>query len=362
MQLESSIEDIANRLRQGSFPNEQSISQGVVLRLLQALGWDTWDTGRVWPEFKTGEGRADFALCHPPKKPVVFVEVKQPGRAEDAVRQALAYAFHVGVQFVVLTDGRTWSFYLPAEQGSYEERRVYKLDLYERPITEAAEILKRYLACSSVQSGEVLETARREYRNRNRQSLAKNAINDAWLELAGKGDESLVDLLADEVESRIGVRPNPDDVAEFLLQLAKVNSGESRPSATKASKTPEPQKLSSPATSERSGVLKIKGKSFRYRNAKEAMVTVLQQLVKADEDFLERFSKHPGNQGRKRRYVAKTPAELYPDRDDLWEYCEKLPGGWLVSTNLNNVLKMTIIKNAANVAGLHFGTELIVDF
>ena len=35
--------------------------------------------------------------------------------------------------FVVLTDGETWSFYLPAEQGSYEDRRVYKLDLFERP-------------------------------------------------------------------------------------------------------------------------------------------------------------------------------------------------------------------------------------
>jgi predicted type IV restriction endonuclease len=26
----------------------------------------------VWPEFQTGEGRADFALCHPPSKPAVF--------------------------------------------------------------------------------------------------------------------------------------------------------------------------------------------------------------------------------------------------------------------------------------------------
>jgi hypothetical protein len=362
MHVESSIEDIANRLRQGSFPNEQSISQGVVLRLLQALGWDTWDTGRVWPEFKTGEGRADFALCHPPKKPVVFVEVKQPGRAEDAVRQALAYAFHVGVQFVVLTDGRTWSFYLPAEQGSYEERRVYKLDLYERPAGEAAVILKRYLAFSSVQSGEVLETARKEYRNRNRQSLAKKAIQDAWLELAGKGDESLVDLLADEVESRIGIRPNSDDVAEYLLQLTGANAGETRTPAPKVSKTVEPQKGVIPPASERAGILTIKGKSFRYRNAKDAMVTILRQLAKADGGFLERFSQHPGNQGRKRRYVAKAHAELYPDRDDLWDKCEKLPGGWLVSTNLNNVLKMTIIKNAASVAGLHFGTDLIVEF
>src|SRR5262249_43268218 len=38
--------------------------------------------------------------------------------------QALEYAFHIGVPSVVLRDGRTWSFYLPAEEGSYEERRA----------------------------------------------------------------------------------------------------------------------------------------------------------------------------------------------------------------------------------------------
>jgi hypothetical protein len=131
MSLESTLTDIIARLRQGRFPNEQAISQGIVLRVLQELGWDTWNTAVVWPEYQTGQGRADFALCHPPSKPAIFIEVKQPGKAEDAVRQALEYAFHTGVPFIVLTDGRTWSFYLPAEQGSYEDRRVYKLDLFE---------------------------------------------------------------------------------------------------------------------------------------------------------------------------------------------------------------------------------------
>ena len=103
----------------------------------------------VSPEYQTGEGRADFALCHPPIKPAIFIEVKQPGKAEDAVRQALEYAFHTGVPFIVLTDGRTWSFYLPAEQGSYEERRVYKLDFFERAPVEATETLSRYLALAA---------------------------------------------------------------------------------------------------------------------------------------------------------------------------------------------------------------------
>ncbi len=221
MSLEITLTDITARLRQGKFPNEQAISQGIVLRIFQELGWNSWDTNIVWPEYQTGEGRADFALCHPPSKPAVFIEVKQPGKAEDAVRQALEYGFHAGVPFVVLTDGRTWSFYLPAEQGSYEDRRVYKLDLYERPAAEAAEVLRRYLDCARVQSGEALETARKEYRSRNRQSQAKAAIPEAWRELVEKGDELLVEMLTSAVESRAGVRPDADDVAEFLAGLGK---------------------------------------------------------------------------------------------------------------------------------------------
>jgi Type I restriction enzyme R protein N terminus (HSDR_N) len=192
MPLEATLKDIVARLRQASFPSEQAISQGIVLRLLQDLGWDTWDTNVVWPEYQTGEGRVDFALCRPPSKPAVFIEVKQPGKAEEAVRQALEYAFHTGVPFTILTDGRTWSFYLPAEQGSYEDRRVYKLDVFERPAAESAETLSRYLARVRVESGEALETARQEYRSLNRRAQPRAAVPEAWRELVAKDDEDLV--------------------------------------------------------------------------------------------------------------------------------------------------------------------------
>ncbi len=365
MSLETTIADITARLRQGKFPNEQAISQGIVLRIFQELGWDTWDTNIVWPEYQTGEGRADFALCHPPCKPAVFTEVKQPGKAEEAVRQALEYAFHAGVPFVVLTDGRTWSFYLPAEQGSYEDRRVYKLDLYERPPAEAAEILIRYLERARVESGEALEVARKEYRSRNRRSQAKAAIPEAWRELVEKGDELLVEMLTSAVESKAGVRPDADDVAEFLVGLGKPVIIETFrpsgvPSATPVSPRPT---VTRPVTeSSRSGKLVLLGKAHAYHNAKDAMVIVLRELAKSDPTFLERCSQHPDAQGRKRRYIARTPEELYPDREDLRDMREQLPGGWLVATNLNNVLKKTIIRLATEVAGLSFGKDVIVDF
>ena len=378
MPLETLLTDIVARLRQGKFPNEQSISQCIVLPVLQELGWNIFDATAVWPEFQTGEGRADFALCHPPSKPADFIEVKPPGKAEDGVRQALEYAFHTGVPFIVLTDGRTWSFYLPAEQGSYEDRRVYKLDLFERPPAEAAEILRRYLEYGRVVSGEALEAARKEYRSRNRRTQACTAIPEAWRELVGKGNEDLVNMLASAVETKAGVRPDDNDVAEFLAALGKFGSAGSaqvsdravsqtdrspvkplRPSVETGARSGD---LRTTSASARAGKLILRGKAFPYHNAINAMVIVLRELAKGDPTFLERCSQHPDAQGRKRHYIARTPEELYPDREDLRDMREALPGGWLVATNLNNILKKTIIKLATEVAGLSFGRDVIVEF
>ena len=342
MSLETTLADIIARLRQDRFPNEQAVSQGMVLRVLQETGCDSYDTTSLWPEFQTGEGHADFALCHPPSKPAEFIEVKPPGKAEDGVRQALEYAFHTGVPLIVLTDGRTWSFYLPAEQGSYEGRRVYKLDLFERPPAEAADTLRRYLDRARIESGEALETARKEYRSRNRRTQACAAIPEAWRELVEKGNEDLVDMLASAVESKAGIRPDEDDVAEFLAGLGRpVIIGTTR-DKTGPLANPPTLHLAAPRNGReptRSGKLILSGKTYPYHNAKEAMVILLGELAKGDPTFLERCSQHPDAQGRKRRYIARTPEELYPDRPDLRDCRETLPGGWFVATNLNNVRK-----------------------
>lgn len=382
MSLDRTLADVTNRLRQDEFPNEQAISQGIVLRLLQVLGWDTWNTNVVWPEYQTGGGRADFALCHPPSKPAVFIEVKHVGKAEGAVRQALQYAFECGVPFVVLTDGRTWSFYLPAEQGDYEDRRVYKIDLYERSSSEAAETFTRYLSHSNVESGRSLEDARTEYRNLNRRSQAKAAIPVVWRELVEKRDESLIDIVVDAVESKVGFQPDADDVARFLGSpaLSGRPAANSRGGATRTARRrraePEdksrerarpdgsgslPDALASkqPAASAR---LLLRGRSYDCSTAKEAMVVVLRELANADPSFLERCARDPAAQGRKRRYIARTPEDLYPDREDLRELYAELPGGWLVGTNLSNQIKRRIMSLAAKIAGLQIGRDLVIPF
>ena len=92
------------------------------------------------------------------------------------------------------------------------------------------------------------------------------------------------------------------------------------------------------------------------------MVVILRELAKADSTFLQRCSRHPAFRGRKRRYVAQRAADLYPDRPDFAKKHDVLPGGWVVGTHLSNQLKIKIIRGAAEVAGITFGRDVIVDF
>jgi len=213
--------EIRHKLKNGDFVHEQAISQGIVMPVLQKLEWDVFNPKIVWPEYNVGKGRVDFALCDPPgNNPKCFIEVKLQGKAEAGVEQLMHYAFEAGATSAILTDGSTWSFYLPAESGSFEERRVFLLDLFEHEPAKAAEILAKYLRKEDVISGVAHRAAQKEHRNKSRRKKARAGISDAWNDLLRSGDNRLIELLAAEVESKVGYRPDTDDIVEFLSNLS----------------------------------------------------------------------------------------------------------------------------------------------
>ena len=176
MSIEKHIADIQNKLRNNEYPNEQSISQGIVLRILSEMQWPTYEPQLVIPEYLIHGKRVDFALCVQKNKPIIFIEVKQPGHTLGADKQLFEYAFHEGIPFAIVTDGKEWHFYLPAEIGSYDERRVYKLNIIERDIQESAYRIKRYLSFNEVQNGKALENAREDYKNVSKERQANKNI------------------------------------------------------------------------------------------------------------------------------------------------------------------------------------------
>ncbi|WP_049762863.1 type I restriction enzyme HsdR N-terminal domain-containing protein [Chloroflexus aggregans] len=184
---------MSNHIEQVRERPEAAVSQGILLPTLHELGWPVFDTNVVVPEFSVQGGRVDFALCNPPRRPLIFIEVKRVGISEGADRQLFEYAFHSGVPMAVLTDGQEWSFYLPGEQGRYDERRVYKLDLLEREIEEAVSRLERYLQYERVCSGEALKSARADYQNVARDREIEATLPRAWASLLEAPDSLLLE-------------------------------------------------------------------------------------------------------------------------------------------------------------------------
>ena len=250
MTLVSRIETARRLLRDGHLANESSVSTSIVFPILQALGWDVFDPTEVAPEYSVGSRRVDFALLHH-GKPAVFIEVKQPGLGLGADQQLFDYAFHTGVPLAVLTDGRTWSVYLPSGFGDYTERRVYLLDLEEREPDESAERLTRYLQRDDVGSEAAFDRARQDYQRSRQRREARDAIPAAWHALMDAADPRVIGALADEVESRSGYRPEPDDLFGFLTSLTPDDRPAPKRLPTSRRKPPSARPQTRSATSER---------------------------------------------------------------------------------------------------------------
>ena len=363
MPIKDFIERVQGKLRQGAFISEAAVSQGILLPALHELGWPVFDTSVVAPEYSVEGRRIDYALCHPSNRPAVFVEVKKTGFSEGADRQLFEYAFHIGVPMAILTDGQEWSFYLPGEQGRYDERRVYKLDLLERSLEEGSARLTRYLAYGRVCSGEALSAARSDYQNVARDREINATFPKAWYSLLEEQDSLLLDLLAEKVESLCGYKPDPDGCGRFLKMTLK-QTGLGEAVQAKHPLPTAPNNLVSRATGGSTRTRTVdhlnfafKGTSYKAGSAREVMTKIFQLLAEEDKSFLERFAarKH----GKKRRYLAKDKRELYPGRLDLGEQhsVEVVPGWWL-GTNYSRRNIQEIIDLAIEVAGPQLGSAI----
>lgn len=378
MTLEEHIKDIRSGISSERFSNEASVSQGIVQRLLQALGWPIYDEQVVFPQYRLEERRVNFALCHPPAKPIAFIEVKRIGQSDSdgAERQLFEDAFHTGVPLAILTDGREWNFFLPAEQGDYRARRIYKFDIVEREPHESASYLKRYLGYNEVREGRAIAAAREDYQNvsRTRQMLEK--LPEAWTKLVSEEDDLLLELVADKVASLSGFKPDLETVSKFLqedvalrvfasenIQVGKTTRTPVQRSVSQVS-IPSPSVKAIPLDVNTKGIgFSLDGRYFPCKNYKTTLFSVINELTQRDQTFPERFAALPKH-GTSRRYLARTPGEVHPKRSDFArnpQVCARLNSGWYVDLNVSKETVKKRVEMCCDVAAIEFGKDLIIN-
>lgn len=365
--MEELIDKIKFRLSEGAYPNEASVSIGIVAPVLRALGWDDSDPDQVIPEYSSGGRRVDFALCAINRRPSLFIEVKGVGKALEGEKQLFEYAFHEGIPLCLLTDGRDWSFFLPGAQGSYDDRRVYRLQINQRPAAECVTILERYLSQARIKSGDAIDDAMRDYRDRASRREAKRNIPNAWQKLVEEPEDLLIELLSEQTERVAGFRPTTEEVIVFLRGLnpgvATLKETIKVPAAiAEKNITPPKGSVKSPSMisdqNSRAISYKLFGIERSTSNAKNALIDIISEIAKRHPDQLPKIAL--AVRTRSRNHIAQSAIEIYPARPELARAAD-IGHGWLIGLNISNREKMKIIRAACSVTGVKFGEEITIE-
>ena len=121
--------------------------------LLRSLGWDTEDPALVMPEYKLGNGIADYALLNS-GKPVIVVEAKKLGiPLDDAASQGISYCINDGIKYFAVTDGKKWDVYETHRTVPLADKKILSFDI----TNPSADVCLAALALwrRSVQSGAI---------------------------------------------------------------------------------------------------------------------------------------------------------------------------------------------------------------
>ena len=357
------LRDIETRLDSRSYANEAAVREGIVVPLLRALGWNTFDPEQVRPEHPNPAGRIDYALMQRGGRPAVLIEVKAVGRSLDGDRQLFGYCFEEGVPLAVLTDGRSWNFYLPAGVGRIDERRIHSLQLTDRSAEEAERMLVRYLARDRVLDRSAFAAAREDHEKAINSREAVAALPAAWQALVAEENELIIEALQDKVEAISGFRTSQAKTLVFLETLgahgpdpaaAQVRTPDAKsPMADSAAESAQPGHSARTLAVDYT----LFGEARSAANAGKALVDILRTIVARDRARIAELSDRVTT--RTRRHIGQSPEAINPGRPDLAR-AEEIAPGWLVGLNIDNRDKQMIIQEACEVYGLEMPADVDV--
>ena len=367
MELADAVRLVKTRLLGGLLPNEPAVSQGAVFTILKYLGWPVLDPAVVVPEYRmrTPQGAlrfADYALCRDDGHPLVLIEVKAVGRIANADVQLFEYCFHAGVPFAVLTDGQVWRFYITMEAGSYDERRVYQLDLLEQDDTVCCERLARYLDRESVMRSVNLANARSDFNDAIRSARIQSVLPQAWRAILDAPDNYICEMLAAKVSEICGFEPDLDNCTDFIREHTDILPGFTVAPTLPTASLPEDSPVA-PTTEfqdDAPGYI-FQGRRYSSGSNTGVMVDLFNKLAEFEPSFPSRFAAR--KQGYSRRYLAADKYDLYPGQPERCErFSEELEvRGWFLATHQSRATIENSLRLACEVLGLEYGSDVVVN-
>jgi hypothetical protein len=364
IRLEEVIQDIWMNLEKG-FPNEAAVSQGAVLPILQACGWNIRDINEVCPEYGIQENqRVDYALLRG-GKPLIFIEVKHrldnDRSLDKGTEQVLNYAYKEGVPVAVLTDGDAWFFYWPAApEQRYADRRAQAIQLTRTDPAESATILRKYLQKSpDLSSNRLRKTIEEDFHLNKFHALLEEIFQNPTDELV-----ELIEKIAKQRDIDVG----REQIRAFLPQWLK----KYKPSDSSSGSTAMPS--NTPSTPYASGALPLSsppaGPGYYYKGTfypasgksrADIYVEIISRLIQDYPHFGDQFSKE--SVGDKRSYLFRKsekdqlPEEMQKYYEQYSKQYREIEQGWLVYANLNDDNMRRKLRLAAAIVGLPFDDE-----
>ncbi|MDE2786872.1 MAG: hypothetical protein OXL37_09445 [Chloroflexota bacterium] len=367
-------EDLLRRsivhINSGVLHNEADVKQFVILQILRALDWDDGNPDEFASELRVenalaGRGYVDYALKGE-RGPLVFIEAKAPGKvSEGGEEQVFAYAYQQGAQFLVLTDGNIWAFYLPnVDGGAFADRKFYHMELrQEEKVPEYVHFLNNFLHKNQlVNNTTQTRRAAEDLRDGNiQQEKARNAIPTVWQKMLEDPDASLLrSMIVEAVESECGTQPDLDDVESFLCEivLPLIPSAQAvAPTIAQTTAQPSSPSVSIPPSGNKKIVgFVLDGTQVDTRNGKQTLTALLKEFNRRDTGFMDRFSQR--TIGRNRRLVARNRDDLYDKAHLRNDHSLDLENGWWLGTNLSTSYIRNHIETACQVMDIQFGSQL----
>ncbi len=366
-QLHETIEKIRSDFALEKVQSEADV-ETCVYALLRCLGWDPMNLDSVRRQYTVPRYRFDFALLDENEEVAFVIEAKAPGKLDDkSTHQLLAYAGTTRTSLGLTTDGAEWSFYLPLAAGTPDDKLVRTVNLRTDPAAVAGSVLSRYLERGRVLSGDAHAAAREDLAS----LVIHGIVETGWAELVDGSNKGLVRTItaaAKRAATQKGVKPPPgralnDAVREFIghgfefpadLPTAAVEA--------LARRSPSPAvRMCAEATgaqrSKRGAAWTYQGERRVEKNPTDVFVAVVGHLYEArgGVSFFKKLQEEI--RGRKRLQIARTPEDTGVTGGEA----RQLPGGWYISTNLSTETKLRYLERACKVAGVAFGSDLVVE-